>query len=446
MKIAVIGSGVSGLSAAWLLSQNHTVDLYEKDDRLGGHANTQHVAINGEQIAVDTGFIVYNERTYPNLTALYHHLGVDTDATEMSFAVSLANGEHEYSGSGFKGLFAQRANLIRPSFWKMLRDILRFYKEAPKDARSSAYQGITLGSYLQTKNYSQVFCDNHLLPMGAAIWSMPARQLLEFPFKAFIAFCNNHGLLQLKDRPQWRTVNGGSINYVQKLAKSISGNTYLNAGVTGIHRKPGSVTVTTRGGFDETYDHVIFACHSDEALTILNNGSATTPNERVFLNSIRYQRNVAILHSDPALMPKRKETWSAWNYVGTQQKDAQLCVSYWMNALQKLETEQDLFVTLNPVQQPAEGTVLRTFHYAHPVFNNVAVKAQKQIWKMQGHRRTWYCGAYLGYGFHEDGLQSGLAVAEAIGGQDRPWTVEAPNGRIALPENWQDDQRLEAAE
>ena len=446
MKIAVIGSGISGLAAAWLLSENHLVDIYEKDDRLGGHANTQHITLNNEQISVDTGFIVYNERTYPNLTALYHHLSVATDATKMSFAVSLAGGAHEYSGSGLKGIFAQKSNLLRPRYWQMLRDVLRFYKEAPLDAQSSESRSRTLGDYLHINRYSVVFTQNHLLPMGAAIWSMPPKQLLEFPFRAFIAFCDNHGLLQLKDRPQWRTVHGGSCNYVQKLAEAVSGQIHLNAGIASIDRKPGSVTVTTRGNHTETYDQIIFACHSDEALAVLHKQNVATPEEQEYLSSIRYQRNIALLHTDFSLMPKRKATWSAWNYVSTKEKSAQLCVSYWMNALQHLETKQNLFVTLNPSHQPAKGTVLRTFHYAHPIFNNDALKAQKHLWRIQGHHRTWYCGAYLGYGFHEDGLQSGLAVAEALGGTPRPWVCDNPNGRIALPQNWVGGPHLEAAE
>ncbi|WP_109317049.1 NAD(P)/FAD-dependent oxidoreductase [Pseudovibrio ascidiaceicola] len=446
MKIAVIGSGIAGLSAAWLLSKSHDVDVYEKDDRLGGHANTQNVKIAGEDVAVDTGFIVYNEKTYPNLTALFNHLDVQTDPTEMSFAVSLEQGSREYSGSGLKGLFAQKSNLFRPNFLRMISQTLRFYKEAPQDAEDPKLQSISLGSYLTQNNYSVTFINEHLLPMGAAIWSMPPQQLLQFPFRAFIGFCSNHGLLQVRDRPQWRTVSGGSRNYVQKLASEISGKIILNAGISDIQRKPGSITVYARNGHATSYDHVVFACHSDQALALLNAEGNASRAERQILGSIRYQRNIAILHRDISLMPKRKTTWSAWNFIGNQMGNNALCVTYWMNALQRLNTSEDVFVTLNPSHQPAEGSVLRTFQYSHPVFDQTALSAQSQLWQIQGERRTWFCGAYLGYGFHEDGLQSGLAVAEALGDVQRPWTCENPNGRIGLPEDWPYGSYQEAAE
>ncbi|KZK99336.1 FAD-dependent oxidoreductase [Pseudovibrio sp. Ad26] len=446
MKIAVIGSGIAGLSAAWLLSKSHNVDVYEKDDRLGGHANTQNVKIAGEDVAVDTGFIVYNEKTYPNLTALFNHLDVQTDPTEMSFAVSLEQGSREYSGSGLKGLFAQKSNLFRPSFLRMISQTLRFYKEAPQDAVDPKLQSTSLGSYLSQNNYSATFINEHLLPMGAAIWSMPPQQLLQFPFRAFIGFCNNHGLLQVRDRPQWRTVSGGSRNYVQKLASEISGKIILNAGISNIQRKPGSITVYARNGQPTSYDHVVFACHSDQALALLNAEGNASRAERQILGSIRYQRNIAILHRDISLMPKRKTTWSAWNFIGNQMGNNALCVTYWMNALQRLNTSEDVFVTLNPSHQPAEGSVLRTFQYSHPVFDQTALSAQRQLWQIQGERRTWFCGAYLGCGFHEDGLQSGLAVAEALGDVQRPWTCENPNERIGLPEDWPYGSYQEAAE
>lgn len=446
MKIAVIGSGIAGLSAAWLLSKSHDVDIYEKDDRLGGHANTQHVKVADKDVAVDTGFIVYNERTYPNLTALFNHLDIQTDPTEMSFAVSLEQGAREYSGSGLKGLFAQKSNLFRPSFLRMVSETLRFYKDAPQDAEDPKLQSATLGSYLTQNNYSANFINEHLLPMGAAIWSMPPQQLLQFPFRTFIGFCNNHGLLQVRDRPQWRTVSGGSCNYVQKLASEISGKVILNAGISDIQRKPGSITVYSRSGHATSYDHVVFACHSDQALALLNAEGNASRAERQILGSIRYQRNIAILHRDISLMPKRKSTWSAWNFIGNKMGNNALCVTYWMNALQRLNTSEDVFVTLNPSHQPAEGSVLRTFQYSHPVFDQTALSAQRQLWQIQGERRTWFCGAYLGYGFHEDGLQSGLAVAEALGNVQRPWTCDNPNGRIGLPEDWPYGSYQEAAE
>lgn len=447
MHIAVIGSGVSGLAAAWLLSQKHKVDLFEKDDRLGGHANTQIIEVEGSEVAVDTGFIVYNERTYPNLTALYEHLQVETVATDMSFAVSARDGAQEYAGSSLTSLFARRSNLVSPSFLRMLWDIRRFYRDARIDANREPYRTYSLQKYLDEKGYGAAFCKDHLLPMGAAIWSMPARQMLAFPFFSFVRFCDNHGLLQIRDRPQWRTVVGGSKNYVVKMADGISGNIFLNSAVSSIMRKPGSVTLNMRSGNRRSYDHIVFACHSDQALRMLKagDGEATDGEERV-LSAIRYQKNVAVLHKDASLMPKRGAVWSAWNYMQAEQEDeSRLCVSYWMNKLQPLETGTDLFITLNPVQQPRQGDVYRTYLYSHPIFDDAAVEAQKEIWDLQGHKRTWFCGAYLGHGFHEDGLQAGLEVAERLGGVERPWFVENPSGRLNFGDGG-DYAGLEAAE
>ncbi|MCV6576838.1 MAG: FAD-dependent oxidoreductase [Cohaesibacter sp.] len=446
MHIAVIGSGISGLSAAWLLSQKHVVDLYEKDDRLGGHANTQTIATQDATIAVDTGFIVYNEATYPNLTALFDHLGVETDATDMSFAVSMNGGEQEYAGSSLGSLFARSSNLLRPSFLKMLLDIRRFYKEARIDAKKPDYQTTTLGHYLDHKNYSQTFCEDHLLPMGAAIWSMPADQMLQFPFTSFIRFCDNHGLLQIKDRPKWRTVTKGSQNYVARLAKQISGNIKLNAQIDQIERHPGAVTVHLKNGDANKYDQIILACHSDQALRLLRTDPDTlTQDEAEILDNLRYQSNIAVLHRDTSLMPKRKKVWAAWNYLKETQEDAsKLCVSYWMNRLQKLDTKEDIIVTLNPIHQPNAGDIFRTYRYSHPIFNRAALKAQRDIWHIQGHNRTWFCGAYLGHGFHEDGLQAGLEIAERLGEVKRPWTVKNHSDRLYLPT--QEPKQQEAAE
>ncbi|KZL18000.1 protoporphyrinogen oxidase [Pseudovibrio axinellae] len=436
MKIAVIGSGISGLAAAWLLSKEHLVDIYEKDDRLGGHANTQQIHMDGTKASVDTGFIVFNKRTYPNLTALFDLLEVETVPTQMSFSVSLQNGEKEYSGSGLKGLFAQKSNLFRPKFLQMISQTMHFYKHASRHAKKSEFRETTLGDYLVQKNYSATFIDEHLLPMGAAIWSMPPKQLLNFPFRTFISFCNNHGLLQLKDRPQWRTVAGGSCNYVRKIAERISGKIFLNTAVKDVQRSLRSVKVSTRTGQEASYDHVIFACHSDQALAILNCQNSASEAETKILGSIRYQQNIAVLHRDFSLMPKRKAAWSAWNFTGNHNNNNALSVTYWMNALQQLNITRNVFVTLNPNQQPAEGTILRSFQYAHPVFDRAALKAQKHVWQIQGENRTWFCGAYLGYGFHEDGLQAGLAVAEALGVAQRDWVCQNQNGRIALPVGW----------
>ncbi len=438
MHIAVIGSGISGLSAAWLLSKKHKVDLFEKDDRLGGHANTQDVMINGQSISVDTGFIVYNEVTYPNLIALFDHLNIASYATDMSFSVSINGGEHEYAGSNLASLFAQSSNLFRPSFLRMLMDIRRFYAEARIDAADPKNDTLSLGTYLTEKKYGQSFKQDHLLPMGAAIWSMPAEKMLNFPFTSFIRFCDNHGLLQIKDRPKWRTVKDGSRQYVDRLAEQISGSITLNSKIELMERTPSGVSLHFRDGENRNYDHVVLACHSDQALRLLK----THPNsmdqrEKDILANIRYQNNVAILHRDKSLMPKRKKAWAAWNYLKKEDEDAsKLCVSYWMNRLQDLATDEDIFVTLNPIQQPNQGDILRTYLYSHPVFDAQAMQAQRDLWSLQGQNRTWYCGAYLGHGFHEDGLQAGLAVAERLGDVTRPWSLDNPSSRMHFPPSW----------
>ena len=276
--------------------------------------------------------------------------------------------------------------------------------------------------------------------MGAAIWSVPSDQMLEFPFSAFMRFCINHGLVQFRDRPAWKTIPGGSHRYVAKLAEQISGKIYLNQAIADLDRRAGSVTVRTRQGLEKRYDHVVLACHSDQALRILQSGeSDVSDEEQALLSAIPYQKNLAILHRDKSLMPKRKAAWASWNYLQTKQSSSDgnpgsLCVTYWMNSLQPLDCDEDLFVTLNPIRPPAEGSVLRSSVYHHPLFSMQAMEAQKRLWSLQGHRRTWYCGAYFGYGFHEDGIQAGLAVAEQLGGAQRPWNLENPSSRIALIE------------
>nr|WP_321482565.1 FAD-dependent oxidoreductase [uncultured Cohaesibacter sp.] len=438
MHIAVIGSGISGLSSAWLLSRNHTVDIFEKDDRLGGHANTQTVETSTGAIDVDTGFIVYNERTYPNLTRLFDHLEVDTALSDMSFSASLRDSDQEYSGQGFKGLFAKPTNALNPRFLRMLTDIRRFYMEAPRDIETGHAQSMTLEGYLKANNYSDAFIHDHLVPMGAAIWCIPSEEMMKFPFEAFMRFSINHGLVQFRNRPQWRTIPGGSKRYVEKIASHISGEIHLNQAITALVRRPGSVTIRTRQGLEKRYDHVVLACHADQALQILGaSGGDMEEAERATLASIPYHKNLAILHKDPALMPRRRAAWASWNYIqdsGTESQgetsEPRLCVTYWMNKLQPLACKDDLFVTLNPIDQPAEGTVLRAQLYHHPVFSMQAIKAQKQLWALQGNRRTWFCGAYFGYGFHEDGIQAGLAVAEQLGGSLRPWALDDPSNRI----------------
>lgn len=415
LKIAVIGSGVSALSCAWLLSSRHRVTLYEKAERLGGHSHT----VDAEGVAVDTGFICFNDVTYPNLTALFAHLGVSTRATDMSFAVSLEEGRFEYAAPG---LFAQRRNAVRPRFWAMLGEVLRFYRQAPQDLTALGDPNLTLGDYLRREGFSDAFRDDHLLPMAAAIWSSPASALLDYPAEAFIRFCGNHGLLKLIGRPIWRTVIGGSRVYVERLAEAVA-DIRLGCGVAEVRRAQGGVLVRDQDGRLERFDHVVIGGHADQALAML---AEPTPLEQALLGAFGYSRNQAVLHTDASLMPRRARAWASWNYIGTE---GGLCVTYWMNRLQGL-AGRDLFVTLNPPRPPRPGSVLHEQTYEHPIFNPAAIQAQKRLWSLQGEGGVWFCGAHFGAGFHEDGLQAGLAVAEQLGGVRRPWSVADESGRI----------------
>lgn len=435
MRIGIVGTGIAGMAASWLLSQRHDVEVFEKDDRIGGHTNT----VDMDGLGVDTGFIVYNVKNYPNLIALFEHLNVDTQSTDMSFGVSVDRGQFEYSGGDLAGLLAQKGNLLRPRFWRMVKDILRFYREAPQLLQNDSMQEITLGAYLETHSYSQAFQRDHLLPMGAAIWSTPVETMLDYPLSAFIRFCDNHGLLQISDRPEWRTVVGGSREYVKKLTASYQQNIKVNAGVQEVWSDQTGAYIRDRNGNTSHFDHVIMASHADQSLHMLRNPS---DNEKNLLGAFTYQPNKAILHSDKTLMPKNRNAWSSWNYLSLKGDDRDdVCVTYWMNRLQNLSTESDYFVTLNPVQMPKEGSILRSFMYQHPVFDTAAMEAQKSLWSLQGQQRLWYCGSYFGYGFHEDALQSGLAVAEQVGGVRRPWQVENENGRIRLSPTTSPDAR-----
>jgi predicted NAD/FAD-binding protein len=429
LKIGIVGTGISGMSAAWLLSQNHNVTVFEKDDHIGGHTNT--VDING--LGIDTGFIVYNIKNYPNLIALFKHLGVETHSTDMSFGVSINQGTFEYSGGNLKGLFAQKSNFFRIRFWRMVKDILRFYREAPLAIDEERTANITLGEYLFQNKYSQEFQNDHLLPMGAAIWSTPVDAMLEYPLRAFIQFCDNHGLLQISERPEWRTVKGGSQEYVKKLIKPFQSKIFTNQSVTQIWSDDNSAFIQDRDGNVSTFDHVVIACHADQSLRLLK---LPTPLEQDLLGSFNYQDNKAVLHTDSNLMPKNKGAWSSWNYLSEKNGPRNdVCVTYWMNRLQNLNTETNYFVTLNPEKMPMDGSILRSFIYQHPIFDTKSINAQKSLWELQGSKRLWFCGSYFGSGFHEDGLQAGLAVAEKLGGTRRPWLVEDEPGRIKLPKN-----------
>ncbi|WBO23826.1 NAD(P)/FAD-dependent oxidoreductase [Sphingomonas abietis] len=423
LDIAVVGSGISGLSAAWLLSQRHRVTLFEADGRIGGHS---HTVIAGET-PVDTGFIVYNEQTYPNLTALFRHLDVPTKPAEMSFAVSLDRGRLEYAGTDLGGLFAQRRNLASPRFWSMLRDLERFYRRAPQDLPGMGSLG--LGAYLDRIGCGAAFRDDHLYPMAAAIWSTPVGDIPDYPAAAFVRFCENHGLLKLGRRPAWRTVDGGSREYVARLTRSFADRISAGRPVRHIRRSAAGVEVDGGDGI-RRFDHVVIATHADQALAMLDDADA---HERAILGAFGYRRNEAVLHADPSLMPKRRRVWSSWNYASEGGEAAPaLSVTYWMNRLQGLPDDQPLFVTLNPIRPPDPALVHRRDAYDHPVFDAAAGAAQARLWSLQGTRNSWFCGAYFGAGFHEDGLQAGLAVAEQLGGVRRPWIVAGESDRIQI--------------
>jgi predicted NAD/FAD-binding protein len=434
LDIAVIGTGIAGLSAAWLLSKAHNVSVYEQDGRVGGHSNTVFVPGRSGPIPVDTGFIVYNELNYPNLTALFAHLGVETQPSEMSFAASLQGGTLEYSGSNLIGLFGQRRNLVRPRFWRMLRDILRFYREAPRLLDDEA--ATTLGEYLDREGYSDAFVDDHLLPMAAAIWSTDVASMRDHPARAFVRFCLNHGLMRVAGRPQWRTVTGGSQAYVRRLSAAFADRIMVNAKVSAITRGPAGVIVHDANGTTTRFDQVVIAAHADQALAMLADPSG---DEQRLLGAFRYSKNTAILHQDERLMPRRKGVWASWNYMGggaggdagSSAEAGQVCVTYWMNRLQSLDADVPLFVTLNPAEPPAAGRILKTFQYDHPMYDAAALRAQDGLSALQGQRNTWYCGSYFGAGFHEDALSSGLAAAEAMGGVVRPWLAAAGEPQAA---------------
>ncbi len=430
LAVAVVGSGIAGLAAAWLLHRRHNVTLYEQDSKLGGHCNTVEIQGAGGNIAVDTGFIVYNTINYPNLVALFEHLGVATHPSEMSFSVSLDGGGLEYAGTDLGWLLAQPANLLRPRFWAMVRDIVCFYRAAPGLLAGAEAGGLTLGQVLDRGGYSRAFAEDHLLPMGAAIWSSTMADMREYPAASFIRFFQSHGLLRLAGRPAWRTVTGGSRTYVARMSAALAGRIRLACPVRSVRRQPDGALVEERGGAVTRFDHVVLATHADQALALLADAGS---DEQRLLGSFRYAKNRAVLHSDPRLMPRRRRAWASWNYIGrSDAASAELCVTYWMDRLQGLDHGRDVFVTINPVHPPRADLVLASFDYEHPGYDTAAAAAQQRLWTLQGARRTWFCGAYFGAGFHEDALQSGLAVAEALGGERRPWSVENESDRIVL--------------
>jgi predicted NAD/FAD-binding protein len=414
MKIAVIGAGISGLAAAWLLKQRHDVTLFEAGDYIGGHTHTVDIEVAGAHFPVDTGFLVFNHRTYPNLTALFRELEVDTVASDMSFAVSMADPDLEWAGSSVATLFAQKRNLARPGFWRMLQDTLRFNRET-----SGALPEITLGDYLRRERYSAEFRDWYLLPMAAAIWSCPTQAMLDYPLTTFVRFARNHGLLQVFDRPQWQTVKGGGRQYVERIVAELD-DVRLATPVKSVLRDADGVWLGLPGGECEHFDEVVLACHSDQALALL--GSTASAAERRILGAIRYQPNRAVLHTDAGLLPRDPRVWSAWNYMaGAKSGGGQpVSVSYLINQLQPLPTQTPVIVSLNPHVEPDPAKVIGDWDYDHPLFDQAAIGAQAQLDAIQGVERLWFCGAWGGYGFHEDGLASALTVANRLGCR-APW-------------------------
>lgn len=429
-RIAVIGSGIAGLAAAWRLatsSGERHVTLFEAGSRFGGHAHTVDLCLDGVSHGVDTGFLVFNTRTYPLLTALFAELGVDVAASDMSFSVQVpeANGGGlEWSGSSLRTVFAQKRNLLRPRFLKMLAEILRFNRLATALATGDgglAGQG-SVADFLARHRFGAAFRDEYLLPMIGCIWSCPTEQMLAFPVATLVRFCHNHGLIQVTDRPQWQTVHGGSRQYVRRMLAQLP-DARLNTPVLGLQRSRQHVLLRTAAG-SEAFDAVVLACHSDQALALLGEGASA--DEHAVLGAIRYQPNLAVLHTDVGVLPRRKAAWAAWNYeraVGAGREHAPVCLHYLINRLQPLPWEQPVIVSLNPVREIDERRVHRRIEYSHPVFDLAALRAQARVGELQGRQRTWFCGAWCGYGFHEDGLRAGFAAADGVMAELGAWAV-----------------------
>jgi uncharacterized protein len=429
LRIAVVGSGISGLSCAWALSQRHNVTLIESDSRLGGHAHTVTVPTERGHAAIDTGFIVFNKWTYPNFTAMMAYLDQAVTHTEMSFSVSAQQGRYEYNSDTYPSLFGTWRQWCSPKHLRMLADIYRFYTQAEK-ALARTPENMTLGRYLTENGYGEAFMQRHILPMAGAIWSATPEQIAGYPLHAFIRFFANHKLFEVGTRPIWSTVKGGSRAYVEKLIEDSKFSVLLNAPVRKVHRAPAGVEVEFAGGGREAFDQIVLATHGDTALKLLAQPSTS---ERHLLSAFKTSANRVYLHRDESLMPKARRFWSAWNYrVPLEEHTLSPEVTYWMNKLQNLETPQQHFVSLNPKVLPKPDSVDGVYNYRHPIFNAATLEAQKDLWSLQGADRIWFCGAWFGSGFHEDGLQAGLAVAEQLGGLRRPWNVKDESGRINL--------------
>jgi len=428
MRVAIVGSGAAGLSASWLLGRaGFDVTLYEAEARPGGHCRTVEVDCGGRATPVDCGFIVYNDRNYPNLVALFETLGVATEASDMSFSVHTPCGGLEYAGANLRTIFAQKRNLARPAFLGMLRDILRFNRETPRDLAGGRLAGLSLGEYVAAGGYGDWLSRWYLLPMGAAIWSSSLERMMAFPAESFARFFVNHGLLSVNGHPQWRTVTGGSREYVRRILAELPGRLRAGRPVVAVQRDEAAVTVVDAAGEARAFDHAVIATHADQALAMLERPSAE---EAAVLGAIGYQANRVVAHRDAGLMPRRRAAWSSWNYRAPAREDAaaKVTLTYWMNRLQNLDPAHPLFVTVNPQEEPRAETVVAEMSFDHPLFDRAALAAQRRLAELQGVRRTWFCGSYFGYGFHEDAIASGLEAAEALGAR-RPW---AERGRRLL--------------
>ncbi len=433
-RIAIIGSGISGLGAAYALKDTADITVYEANDRAGGHAHTIDIDYEGEMLAVDVGFIVYNALNYPNLIGFFDALGVQTEASDMSFAVSNPDG-YEWA-STLKGIFAQRRNFFRPKFHKFWRTILKFNDLARAELEAGKIDDISLGFWLEKHGFEQDFLDNYILPMGGAIWSTPEAEMLDYPARSFFQFFENHRLMH-KERPKWRTVTGGSRNYVQRVASLLGDRLKLGAPVQAVAPFGEKVRVILADGRTEVFDDVILATHSDTSRALLD---ADYETQRFLLGSTRYRPNKIFLHRDPSLMPKRKAAWASWNVI--KQNTPEMCLSYWMNRLQNLPDDRPLFVTLNPETPPAPHLTFATMDKAHPQFDAPAEAAVRELKRIQGDNHIWLAGAWMGSGFHEDGLKAGLSCALSLGGHI-PWTAEgvdlvttmtraSENGKVAI--------------
>ena len=413
MKVAVIGSGISGLSAAHFLSKKYTVDLFEKNNHFGGHSFTVDIKDNNSEqlISLDIGFIVFNEATYPNLIKFFNELKISYEKSNMSFAVSIKNSGIEYSGSGINGIFANKLNIFNFKFLKMIKEIIIFYKKSEKENITN-YENQTLGEYLKFKNFSNYFINYHIIPMVAAIWSMPQNLAQKMPMSLFLNFFKNHGLFKIKNRPQWYTVTGRSKVYVKKILQTISGEYFKNYAIKEVLRSKNNVRLyygSSNEYFD--YDKIVFATHADEALKLIKN---PTEKEKNILINFKYKENIAYLHSDEQLMPDRKNVWSSWNSIIDKKDVNKSCVTYWLNKLQNIKTKNNYFLTLNPIIPIEDKKIIKKVKFSHPFYDLETIKSQKHLMELQGTNNTWFCGSYFGYGFHEDGLKSTLNIVDKI--------------------------------